>query len=40
LRGLTAGIGLKWGNLNFDYAFVPFSLGLGDASLFSVSFIF
>ena len=39
-RGLTAGIGLKWGNLNFDYAFVPFSLGLGDASLFSVSFIF
>lgn len=39
-RGLTGGTGLRWGNLNFDYAFVPFSLGLGNASLFSLSFKF
>jgi hypothetical protein len=39
-RGLTGGIGLNWGNLNFDYAFVPFSLGFGSASLFSLGFRF
>ena len=39
-RGFTGGIGLSWGNLNFDYAFVPFTLGLGNASLFSLSFKF
>ncbi len=39
-RGLTGGIGLMWGNLNFDYAFLPFTYGLGDASVFSVQFKF
>lgn len=39
-RGLTGGVGLIWGNLNFDYAFVPFSLGFGSANLFSLSFKF
>ncbi len=39
-RGFTGGIGLIWGNLNFDYAFVPFSLGFGSANLFSLSFKF
>jgi hypothetical protein len=39
-RGFTGGIGLMWGRLNFDYAFVPFSLGLGSARLFSVAFNF
>jgi hypothetical protein len=39
-RGITGGIGLMWGNLNFDYAFLPFSYGLGDASVFSVQFKF
>ncbi|RPI69178.1 MAG: PorV/PorQ family protein [Ignavibacteriales bacterium] len=39
-RGLTGGIGLIWGNLNFDYAFVPFSLGFGSANLFSLGFRF
>ncbi len=39
-RGFTAGIGLMWGNLKFDYAFLPFSLGLGNANLFSVQFKF
>lgn len=39
-RGFTAGIGLIWGNLKFDYAFLPFNLGLGNANLFSVQFKF
>ena len=39
-RGVTAGIGLMWGNLKFDYAFLPFSLGLGNANLFSLQFKF
>lgn len=39
-RDLTFGIGLAWGNLNFDYAFLPFQLGLGSANLFSLQFKF
>jgi len=39
-RGFTGGIGLIWGNLNFDYAFVPFSFGIGSANLFSLGFKF
>jgi hypothetical protein len=39
-RGFTAGLGLRWGNLGFDYAFLPFSFGLGNASLFSLQFKF
>jgi hypothetical protein len=39
-RGFTAGIGLMWGSLKFDYAFLPFSLGLGNANLFSLQFKF
>lgn len=39
-RGFTAGLGISWGNLNFDFAYLPFSLGLGNASLFSIQFKF
>lgn len=39
-RGFTAGLGIFWGNLKFDYAYLPFSLGLGNANLFSVQFKF
>jgi hypothetical protein len=39
-RGLTAGVGIKWGSLRFDYAFLPFSLGIGNANLLSLSFKF
>ena len=39
-RGFTGGLGLRWGNLGFDYAFLPFSLGLGSANLFSLQFRF
>ncbi len=39
-RGLTAGLGIRYEFLRFDYAFVPFSLGLGDAHLFALGFQF
>ncbi len=39
-RGFTGGVGLMWGNLRFDYAFMPFTLGLGNASVFSLQFSF
>ena len=39
-RGFTGGIGLMWGSLRFDYAYMPFSLGLGNANLFSLQFKF
>lgn len=39
-RDFTAGLGLMWGNLSFDYAFLPFQLGLGSANLFSLQFKF
>ncbi|HTY35543.1 MAG TPA: PorV/PorQ family protein [Bacteroidota bacterium] len=37
-RGLTAGLGVQYEFLQFSYAYVPFSLGLGDAHLFSLAF--
>ena len=39
-KDFTGGIGLMWGNLRFDYAYLPFSLGLGSANLFSLQFRF
>jgi len=39
-RSFTGGIGLMWGNLSFDYAYMPFSLDLGNANLFSLRFKF
>ena len=39
-RDFTFGVGLKWGYLNFDYAFLPFQFGLGSANLFSLQFKF
>lgn len=39
-RGFTGGVGIMWGNLRFDYAYMPFSLGLGNANLFSLQFKF
>jgi hypothetical protein len=39
-KGITAGFGLMWGNLAFDYAYLPFSLNLGNANLFSLRFKF
>ena len=39
-KGFTAGIGLRWGNLSFDYALSPFQLGLGTANSISLNFKF
>ena len=39
-KSFTAGIGLMWGNLRFDYTYMPFSLDLGNANLFSLQFKF
>lgn len=39
-RGLTAGLGVRYEFVQFDYAYVPFSLGLGDGHFFSLGFHF
>ena len=39
-RALSAGIGIRFEFIQFDYAYVPFSLGLGDSHLFSLGFQF
>jgi hypothetical protein len=39
-RNFTGGVGIMWNNLRFDYAYMPFSLGLGNANLFSIQFKF
>ncbi|MFO7446306.1 MAG: PorV/PorQ family protein [Ignavibacteriaceae bacterium] len=39
-RDFTGGIGLMWGRLKFDYAFMPMSQELGSGNLFSLQFMF
>ncbi len=39
-KSYTAGVGLMWGNLKFDYALSPFALGLGTGNIFSIQFKF
>jgi hypothetical protein len=39
-RDLSFGFGLIWGNLKFDYAYVPFKLSLGSGNIFSLAFKF
>jgi hypothetical protein len=39
-RNLSAGVGLFWGSLNFDYAFTPFKYNLGTAHTISIKFKF
>jgi hypothetical protein len=39
-KGFTAGIGLKWGGLSFDYAYSPFQLDLGTGNAISLNFRF
>lgn len=39
-KGLTAGLGLYWEGLNFDYAFTPYSFGLGSAHTISLMYSF
>lgn len=40
VRDLTTGFGLLWGNLKFDYAFIPFNSGFGSGNIFSLAFKF
>ena len=39
-KNFTGGFGLIWGNFGLDYAFQPFTDGLGDANIFSLRFRF
>jgi hypothetical protein len=39
-KNITAGLGLMWGNLSFDYALAPFRLGLGNGNILSLQFKF
>ncbi|MBL1212793.1 MAG: PorV/PorQ family protein [Ignavibacteriae bacterium] len=39
-KGLTAGLGVIWDNVNFDYAFTPFDYGLGSTHTISVAYTF
>lgn len=39
-RVLSAGIGLRFDLVQFDYAYVPFTLGLGESHFFSLGFQF
>lgn len=39
-RGLTAGAGLKWGTLYFDYALIPFNYDLGTGHILSLKYSF
>ncbi len=39
-KGFTGGVGLRWGNLSFDYAISPFELGLGSGNSISLNFKF
>lgn len=39
-KNFTGGIGIKWGHLDFDYAFSPFSEGIGTGQTISLDFKF
>lgn len=39
-KNVTAGVGLRWGNLNFDYALSPFTYDLGMGHTVSLGFSF
>lgn len=39
-KGFTAGAGVLWNSFNFDYAFTPFSFGIGSANTFTLGYIF
>ena len=39
-KGLSAGAGFYWNGFNVDYAFTPFSYGIGNANTFSLAYTF
>jgi len=39
-KGISAGAGFYWEGFNIDYAFTPFSYGIGNANTFSIAYSF
>ena len=39
-KGLTTGLGVYWEGINFDYAFTPYSYGLGNSHTISLMYSF
>ena len=39
-KGISAGAGVFWKGFNIDYAFTPFSYGIGNANTFSIAYSF
>ena len=39
-KGISAGAGVYWKGFNIDYAFTPFSYGIGNANTFSIAYAF
>jgi hypothetical protein len=39
-KGLTAGLGLEWKGINFDYAYTPFDYNLGNSHTISLMYTF
>lgn len=39
-KSISAGLGVVWGKLNFDYAYVPYKYSLGDSHIISVAYNF
>lgn len=39
-KGITAGAGFYWNSFNIDYAFTPFSFGIGNANTISLVYTF
>lgn len=39
-KSLSAGLGVIWGKLNFDYAYVPYKYSLGNSHIISMSYTF
>lgn len=39
-KGLTTGLGIYWEGINFDYAFTPYSYGLGSSHTISLMYSF
>lgn len=39
-KGLTAGLGLQWKGVNFDYAYTPFDFNLGNSHTISLMYTF
>lgn len=37
-HGITTGLGFRYSILNFDYSYIPWSLGLGNVHVFSIGF--